>query len=117
MKYKLYGALMAAAMISAPSFAADCGEQPSDAPNVPNGEIAEAENIRQARVAVVSYSEKVDAYLACMDARGPSILPYLTKEQQVRWDEDLADLHDRRRDVQNAMNLAIRAYRKAERNK
>lgn len=115
MKYKHLGIILAAAMITAPTFAADCGEEPHALPTIPSGENAEAESIRQARVAVVSFSEKVDTYISCMDARGPSILPYLTKEQKARWEEDLADLHDRRRDLQNAMNLAIRTFRKAER--
>jgi len=95
--------------------AADCGEVPHKVPFIPSGETAGEDGIRTARDAVVKYSAEVDEYLACMDARAPRILPYLTKEQKVRWDEDLADIHDRRRDVQNEMNLAIRSYRGANR--
>jgi len=114
MKNKLLGISLALAF-SSTAFAADCGEIPYDTPTVPSGETAAADEIRQARVSIVEFSNKVDAYLTCMDQRASSILPYLTKEQQTRWEEDLADLHEKRRDIQTQMNLAIRAFRKANR--
>ena len=94
-------------------FAVDCGEAPMDMPSVPDGAKATADDIRNARSSVLAYSAKVDEYLACMDNRATQILPYLTKEQQVRWDEDLASLHDKRRELQTQMNAAIRAFRRA----
>ena len=113
MKIALVGLFLAIAYGNSAVFAADCGEVPHKLPFVPSGETAGEEGIRVARNAVVKFSTAVDNYLTCMDARATRILPYLTKEQKVRWDEDLADLHDKRRDLQNEMNLAIRSYRNA----
>jgi len=98
--------------VSAPAVA-DCGEPPIDIPTVPKGETAVSASIRTARDAVINFSKEVDDYLACMDQRAQLILPYLTKEQKARWDEDLANLHNKRRDLQTEMNMAIRSYRKA----
>ncbi len=96
--------------------AADCGEPPMDQPPLPTGEAASTEQIRDARNAVIDYSRKVDEYLTCMDQRAPAIMPYLTKDQKVRWDEDLADIHEVRRKLQVKMNEAIRAYRRSSNN-
>jgi hypothetical protein len=99
---------------SLPVMAADCGEPPMDQPPVPSGEAASTDDIRIARDAVIQYSRQVDEYLTCMDQRAPKIMPYLTKEQKVRWDEDLADVHERRRKLQIKMNEAIRSYRRGQ---
>lgn len=115
MKNKLLGISLALAFSSSAAFAADCGEAPIEAPSVPAGETAAADDIRAARLAVVQYSNRVDAYLTCMDERATRILPFLTKEQKLRWEEDLADVHEKRRDIQTQMNLAIRTFRKASR--
>jgi hypothetical protein len=113
-------ALLTAALLSgltiSSALAADCGEMPLDAPAIPDGATAAADDIRDARNAVLEFSSKVDEYLTCMDSRAATILPYLKKEQQERWEKDLADLHDRRRDLQTQMNAAIRAYRRSTRN-
>gem|GEM_PF-1339878 len=101
-------------LASTPALAADCGEPPMDEPPVPNGAAATADQIRDSRDAIVVYSKKVDEYLTCMDQRAAKILPYLTKDQQARWDEDLAAVHERRRQLQIRMNEAIRAYRRAQ---
>ncbi len=101
-------------LASAPAFSADCGEPPMDEPPVPNGATADADQIRDSRDAIVDYSKKVDEYLTCMDQRAAKILPFLTKDQQARWDEDLAAVHERRRQLQIRMNEAIRAYRRAQ---
>ena len=90
-----------------------CGEAPQTKPNVPDGAGASMDDIRNARNRVLAYSNSIDAYLACMDTRAKSLLPYMTTEQKERWDEDLTNLHNDRRDVQLALNNAIRAYRKA----
>ncbi len=108
-------ATMLATSLSTSVFAAECGEAPLTMPSVPDGASATAESIRSSRDAVLAYSTKVDAYLACMDNRSTVIQPYLTKEQKARWDEDLATLHNNRRDLQTKMNEAIRAYRKVVR--
>lgn len=109
--------LMIATAMSTSAFAGDCGEPPVDKPAVPDGASATQATIREARDAVIAYSGKVDKYLQCMDTRAASVIPYLTKEQKVRWDEDLASLHEQRRDLQTKMNEAIRAYRNAIRQK
>lgn len=113
MKKQFISLAIAMALGAAPAFAADCGEPPIDLPNVPEGASSDASAIRTARNAVVAFSGKVDTFMTCMDKRGTILLPYMTKEQKQRWDEDLADLHDLRRGVQTEMNVAIRAYRKA----
>ncbi len=95
------------------AFAVDCGEVPQTEPYVPNGETASAEEIRTARNNVVSYSDAIDRYLTCMDDRAGNIMPYLTKEQKERWNEDLAAVHEVRREIQNRMNMAIRTFRKS----
>jgi len=98
---------------SLPAAAGDCGQPPLDKPAIPNGATATTEHIRQARDAVVAYSEKVDKYLSCMDTWGQKIMPFMTKDQKARWAEDLASLHNGRRNLQIKMNDAIRAYRDA----
>lgn len=113
MQKQVFSLLIALMLSTAPAMAADCGEAPFDAPaGVPDGQTATATEIRTARNAVIAYSSKVDTYMACMDQRATVLLPYMTKEQKTRWDEDLADLHDTRRELQTAMNIAIRAFRK-----
>ncbi|WP_139167485.1 hypothetical protein [Kordiimonas lacus] len=101
-------------LVSTSVFAADCGEPPMDEPPVPNGAVADADQIRDSRDAILEYSKKVDEYLTCMDQRAAKIMPYLTKDQQARWDEDLAAVHERRRQLQIRMNEAIRSYRRAQ---
>lgn len=92
--------------------AADCGEPPLDAPNVPVGESATSEQIRIARDAVLAYSSVVDEYIACMDSRSAKLVPYMTKEQISRRQEDINELHNTRRDIQIKLNEAIRAFRR-----
>lgn len=105
--------LIAVSFVFAPNtYAADCGEQPVDSPIVPSGDALTAESIRQARDAVLAYSEKVDAYIACMDEKGLKVAAFMTKEQKQRRQDDLAELHNERRDLQIALNEAIRAYRR-----
>ncbi len=111
-KFKLIVLATSIIAASASVTAVECGEPPLGTPTVPNGASASADEIRDARTDVIAYSEKVDAFLACMDEKGPKLFPYMTKEQKFRWDEDLADLHNKRRDAQTAMNEAIRAYRR-----
>ncbi len=102
--------VIAAALFgSLPVAALDCGEPPVEQPPVPDGGAATADDIRDAREAVVVYSRKVDEYLTCMDQRAAVILPYLTKDQKIRWDEDLTKVHNERRDLQVKLNEAIRA--------
>jgi len=115
MNRKIFGTIAAFAIGGSAALGVDCGEAPHAKLAIPNGDSAEAENIRVARVAVVAYSNEVDKYLTCMDGRASRILPYLTKEQKIRWDEDLAALHEKRREIQTEMNLAIREFRKANR--
>ena len=115
MKIKMLGILAAFTFGNGVAYGADCGEAPHSLPFIPKGEAAAADDIRTARLAVVEYSNAVDKYLLCMDERATRILPYLTKEQKGRWEEDLAELHEQRRDVQTEMNLAIRNFRKAGR--
>lgn len=100
-------------LVGTPVIAADCGEPPMDQISVPDGGGANADQIRDARNAIVAYSKRVDEYLSCMDQRAAKLLPYLTKDQQARWDEDLAAVHENRRQLQIKMNEAIRAYRRA----
>lgn len=113
MRKALITAALLGALNSGQVFAIDCGEVPQDMPTVPNGATATAADIRAARTAVLDYSSKVDEYLSCMDNRATQILPYLTKEQQSRWDEDLGNIHEKRRELQTQMNEAIRAFRRA----
>ncbi len=106
-----------ATAISTSALSADCGEPPMDRPTIPDGATATQASIRAARDSVIAYSTKVDTYLQCMDRRATNVVPYLTKDQKVRWDEDLASIHEKRRDLQTKMNEAIRAYRNAIRQK
>lgn len=101
---------MAAAMTTT-AIAEDCGEPPLDQPTVP--ETAQsADEIRTARDAVLAYSGEVDKYIECMDKRMAKFGPYMTKEQIARRQDDLNDLHNSRRDLQLALNDAIRSYRR-----
>lgn len=98
--------------LAIPAGANDCGQAPLDAPIIPDGTTASTNDIRVARDDVLAYSNKVDAYIACMDSAGIKIAPYLTKEQITRRQDDLNSLHNERRDLQLALNEAIRAFRR-----
>lgn len=98
-------------LLAATTAFADCGEAPTPTFTIPSGETANADEIRTIRADVLKYSEQVDAYLACMDRTGLKLLPWMTKEQQTRREEDLTNLHNNRREVQIALNDAIRTYR------
>ncbi len=105
-----------AAALSSPALAADCGEPPLDIPQVPSGETATPEQMRQAREAVISYSDKVDTWLTCMDNRSTRLAQYMTREQRARLTEDLNQVHLDRQSLQRTLNVEIRAYRNARRN-
>ena len=114
MKKHLSFVFAAALLGSMPAMALDCGEPPLEQPFVPSGVNATSDDIRDARDAVLGYSKRVDEYLSCMDQRAAVIVPYLTKEQKTRWDEDLTNIHNTRRDLQIKLNEAIRAYRRQD---
>ncbi|WP_262694219.1 hypothetical protein [Kordiimonas aquimaris] len=105
--------LWATSSTLSPVIAADCGEQPLDMPKIPTGEALTAATIRTARDEVLAYSDKVDAYIACMDQNGLKVAAFMTKEQKARRQDDLSDLHNERRDLQLALNEAIREFRRS----
>lgn len=111
MMKRLALSLVAATTMTSLVMADDCGEPPLDQPPVP-ASAQTADEIRDARDAVLSYSGKVDKYIACMDQRIVKFAPYMTKEQVARRQDDLNDLHNSRRELQLALNDAIRAYRR-----
>ncbi len=113
MRPNLFISACTAVFMSSSVLAVDCGEPPVEQPDIPAGDTASADDIRDARKRVLDYSGKVDDYLACMDGAANKILPFLTKEQKVRWEQDTADVHNARRDLQIKLNEAIRAYRNA----
>ena len=89
---------------------ADCGMPPYEKPVIPDGAAADREQMRVAVAEIKVFSDAVDQYLNCMDGRGAQVLPYMTKEQQQRWDEDLDTIHNDRVELQKSMNEQIRAY-------
>lgn len=105
--------LLAASSALSPVTAADCGEQPLEMPRIPTGNALTPDSIRTARDAVLAYSDKVDAYIACMDQNGLKVAAFMTKEQKARRQDDLSDLHNERRDLQLALNEAIREFRRS----
>lgn len=98
--------------ISLASTAEDCGEAPLDTPNLPSLTSVTSDTLKSARDRTVVFSEKVDNYMGCMDRQGSKLLPHLTKEQQARWEEDLTEVHENRRQLQIALNDLIRSFRK-----
>lgn len=98
--------------LSIAGVAEDCGVPPLDEPSLPSASSITADTLKSVRDSTVVFSDRVDAYMACMDLRGRKLLPYLTKEQQTRWEEDLTEVHENRRQLQIALNDLIRAYRK-----
>lgn len=99
-------------LVAVPVQAKDCGQPPVDAPFVPSGETASAQDIRAARDLVLAFSGKVDEFISCMEQRSSLVTPYMTKEQIARRQEDLNELHNDRRDLQIKLNEAIRAFRR-----
>ncbi len=98
------------------TYAADCGEPPMDKPTLPAvSSSTTAEEIRGARSAVLTYSGKVTEYLSCMDNWIVKLRPYMTKEQNSRFSDDTANLHEERISVEEEMNELIRAYRRVRR--
>ena len=91
----------------------ECGEPPLSKPTIPNGTGANADDMRIARNAILDYSSKIDSYLTCMDKRASVLFTYMEEEQRKRWNEDLSNLHEERRELQKKMNEEIRAYRNA----
>lgn len=110
------GFLGAAALMPAAAYAADCGEQPVDQPTLPDGALADADDMRVARDAVIEYSDAVDSWLRCMDDRSTKLAPFMTREQRARLSEDLSKVHLDRQVLQRGLNEQIRAYRKANQN-
>ena len=84
--------------------------------SVPEGASASSDQIRSARTRVLNWSKQVDDYMACMDRDGIKLQPWLTAQQWQRREEDLANLHNKRRDVQIALNNAIRTWRENQNN-
>jgi len=108
-------ALFAVSLGMLPAAADSCGEPPLALPDVPtDGSHLTTDELRQARDAVIAYSNSVDAYLSCMDDRMVKLAPYMSKEQYARWTEDSNTLHDGRRELQVKLNEAIRSYRRAQ---
>ena len=89
----------------------ECGEPPVVQPSIPSGSALTAQKIREARDTVVAYSQSVDVYLQCMDDRFSLLATYMTEDQRTQYNNDLASLHDGRRELQLKMNEAIRAFR------
>lgn len=98
--------------LSVSGTADDCGAPPLNKPNLPSSTTVTADSLKNARESTILFSERVDNYMSCMDQRGRKLLPYLTKEQQSRWEEDLTGVHENRRQLQIALNDLIRAFRK-----
>lgn len=88
----------------------DCGPEPLDTPQLPDGTTTTRGDLSSAVAQVRAYSGAVDTFLSCMDTVGVELLPYMTKEQQERWDDDLNSLHERRVDLQKSMNEEIRTF-------
>lgn len=98
--------------MSVSAVAEDCGAPPMETPTLPSTVTITADTLKSARERTIAYSETVDTYMTCMDQRGRKLLPYLTKDQQTRWEEDLTEIHETRRQLQITLNDIIRAYRK-----
>ncbi len=98
--------------LSGMAVAKDCGAPPQEKPNLPAAASITAGELKKVRDGIISFSSEVDVYMTCMDERGKKLLPYLTKEQQTRWEEDLTEVHENRRQIQITLNDLIRAYRK-----
>ena len=101
-----------AATATASAQALDCGQPPFRKPTLPS-DISNLtlEQLRDIRSKVVNYSGAVDTYLNCMDAESEKLSRFMTKEQRARRDQDLNDLHERRREVQVQLNEIIRNFR------
>ena len=98
--------------LSLSAVAADCGAPPLDQPQLPAASTLTTKTLKSARESTVEFSNDIDDYMSCMDQRGRKLLPYMTKEQQTRWEEDLTELHENRRQLQISLNDLIRNYRK-----
>lgn len=109
---KIVATALLSATLSTATFAADCGEPPLGKLSLPTTTSIDSDNLNVARDRVINYSENVDTYMNCMDQRGRKLLPYMSKDQQTRWEEDLTKVHENRRELQIALNDLIRAYRK-----
>ena len=108
---KIVYSIALTAGLSLAGIAEDCGEAPLDVPNLPSLTSVTASTLKSARNRTVAFSERVDNYMGCMDLQGRKLLPYLTKPQQARWEEDLTEIHENRRQLQIALNDLIRSFR------
>ena len=101
-------------LLSAAVHADECGAPPVNQPVIDDTAITTTDDLRAIRDAVIAYSNTVDEWLGCMDRRMAKINPYLTKEQRNRWQQDSADMHNGRRDLQVKLNEVIRAFRNSQ---
>ena len=109
---KIVATALLSAALSTTSLATDCGVPPLDKLNLPSATSVDSDNLKVARDHVIGFSDNVDTYMNCMDQRGRKLLPYMSKDQQSRWEEDLTKVHEHRRELQIALNDLIREYRK-----
>lgn len=94
----------------------ECGLRPLDYPDIPRGEDATADELRQAREDVRKHSEAVTAWLTCRDQRARFVYSWLTDEQRERWEGTNTTVHNDRVEYERDMNAQIRAFNARLRN-
>ena len=90
--------------------AESCGLPPVNNVTIPDGKTATRETIRHAVQQVESFSSEMDIYLNCLDNNRDSMLMYMNKEQQARWNEDYANNVEILSTLQTTLNEQIRIF-------
>lgn len=90
--------------------AKSCGFPPANNVVLPDGNTANREQIQQAIAHVQTFASVMDTYLSCLDTNRESMLMYMNKEQQTRWNEDYDKNVEALSSLQNSLNEQIRIF-------
>lgn len=106
----LVSAMLLALLNPQASFAKSCGFPPVNSVTIPDGQTANREQIQQAVAQVQNFADKMDEYLNCLDVNRESMLMFMNKDQQVRWNEDYDMSVETLSNLQNSLNEQIRIF-------
>jgi len=112
MRFARIAVLVCAGAVSfaLPASAKDCGLPPAEAPMIPDGNTASAEDIRLASQAVQDYGFTVQTHLNCLELNKEAFFLNMTDPQRQRWAEDFNALADKLTALETSLNEQILVY-------
>lgn len=108
---KLAAALVLAGALLAPGLVVGAGCEYPQAPAVPNGEIADEAQMREAQKSVRAYLADAEAYLACLEAmENDPEQPLPERQAEINVARHNAAVDEMHR-VTDAYNIAVRTFK------